>query len=580
MRRDLAGAENMDRYKKIMTGMLTGLLLCCAMHPEMLRAEPVLAGSYVYGAGQGAGPGLLWYVRGLGTVPGSGSAEGILAGFGEAEGIVEEWGKLSDREGMYRTVILFDNSLSMILSDPANGDRAKALADAFIDAHAPGEWFSVYTFDRELHLLGEGTDYDTLKELISNTAFVNQDSFLLKALETVLKEQPVQPDEQPVQPGETEYPAFTRVLLITDGADDNPAPPSFSDIGKLIRERNTLCPVYTGICVWEKEQKGIRELLSLSEASGGRAFMLNEYNLEETAGIAFEAASEDQNMYYFFIRVPEEALDGEAKEAGLTVTDTEGQVFSAVRDLPGALFQPAENSTPKVQEGAETEAVYTAQEQTEEVTEDIMQEAETDRAETEMTETPLAETDRPEKAALERSRGGPEDETKPVYYIFAAAVIALSLGLFGFVFLRFFRPGSGNRTDDPTGRTKGNGLTDVRAGREATVSMWDRDGRPAGGMMVILRDMTDPQEQYVFYVQGEISVGRGSSCDVVIETDRSVSKRHLTLAAREGVLFAEDCESTNGTFINDLRISVPRQLRDGDILGIGNKRMKVDLKQG
>ena len=65
----------------------------------------------------------------------------------------------------------------------------------------------------------------------------------------------------------------------------------------------------------------------------------------------------------------------------------------------------------------------------------------------------------------------------------------------------------------------------------------------------------------------EVVLGRGSDCDVQIDRD-SVSRRHARVFREEGVWMAEDLESTNGTYVNDVPIR-RSPLRDSDFLKVG-----------
>ena len=67
---------------------------------------------------------------------------------------------------------------------------------------------------------------------------------------------------------------------------------------------------------------------------------------------------------------------------------------------------------------------------------------------------------------------------------------------------------------------------------------------------------------------GSISIGRQSSCDIVLD-GISVSRRHAVCDCRDGNVVIEDAGSRRGTFVNGVRISGPHRLKDGDALGIG-----------
>ena len=68
--------------------------------------------------------------------------------------------------------------------------------------------------------------------------------------------------------------------------------------------------------------------------------------------------------------------------------------------------------------------------------------------------------------------------------------------------------------------------------------------------------------------KSEIVIGRDVSADVVINT-AEVSRRHARLYLDGGVYIVEDLGSTNGTFINGQRLTMPVPMRSGDIIMLG-----------
>jgi predicted component of type VI protein secretion system len=66
----------------------------------------------------------------------------------------------------------------------------------------------------------------------------------------------------------------------------------------------------------------------------------------------------------------------------------------------------------------------------------------------------------------------------------------------------------------------------------------------------------------------EVYIGRDVNNDVVIN-DAEVSRRHAHLSRQPGNFVIEDLGSTNGTFINQVRLSGPRTLASGETITLG-----------
>ena len=78
-------------------------------------------------------------------------------------------------------------------------------------------------------------------------------------------------------------------------------------------------------------------------------------------------------------------------------------------------------------------------------------------------------------------------------------------------------------------------------------------------------------------VGDRFSIGRNSKrCDLNISDDM-ISGLHLTLSYTRGVLTVADAGSTNGTFVNGIKIDKPRQLQNGDTIVIGKTKLNVNF---
>jgi pSer/pThr/pTyr-binding forkhead associated (FHA) protein len=75
---------------------------------------------------------------------------------------------------------------------------------------------------------------------------------------------------------------------------------------------------------------------------------------------------------------------------------------------------------------------------------------------------------------------------------------------------------------------------------------------------------TGPDAGHEFVlVKDIVLLGRSDPCDIVI-ADPLVSRRHSQISCDGSYCTIEDLNSTNGTFVNDQRLTQPRVLRSGD----------------
>ncbi len=71
-----------------------------------------------------------------------------------------------------------------------------------------------------------------------------------------------------------------------------------------------------------------------------------------------------------------------------------------------------------------------------------------------------------------------------------------------------------------------------------------------------------------------VTIGRGSDNDIQL-IDTTISQRHAQLVVSPDTLIIEDMDSTNGTYINGLRIK-KQQLKHGDRVMIGQHKLSFD----
>lgn len=93
--------------------------------------------------------------------------------------------------------------------------------------------------------------------------------------------------------------------------------------------------------------------------------------------------------------------------------------------------------------------------------------------------------------------------------------------------------------------------------------------------LILIEDFEEDPEEKVF-TSPTIILGRDPSSDFVIN-DETISAKHSLFTYREDQWWAEDLQSTNGTFLNQLRIEEATVLTSGDELRIGRLHFKIRI---
>lgn len=73
-----------------------------------------------------------------------------------------------------------------------------------------------------------------------------------------------------------------------------------------------------------------------------------------------------------------------------------------------------------------------------------------------------------------------------------------------------------------------------------------------------------------------LHVGRAAGNDVPLEDDEYASTRHARIEPRHDGVWVDDIGSTNGTFVNGIRVTRPRRLAPGDVIRIGETDLRFE----
>lgn len=73
-----------------------------------------------------------------------------------------------------------------------------------------------------------------------------------------------------------------------------------------------------------------------------------------------------------------------------------------------------------------------------------------------------------------------------------------------------------------------------------------------------------------------LTMGRGGQNDIAIDGDEFASARHVRFEPRSDGVWVQDLDSTNGTFVNGVRVDGARRLVPGDIVRVGESELRFE----
>ena len=71
-------------------------------------------------------------------------------------------------------------------------------------------------------------------------------------------------------------------------------------------------------------------------------------------------------------------------------------------------------------------------------------------------------------------------------------------------------------------------------------------------------------------------MGRAANNDVAMPDDEYASGRHARFEPRRDGVWLEDIGSTNGTYLNGIRLKHPKRLTPGDVVRVGETELRYE----
>jgi hypothetical protein len=96
------------------------------------------------------------------------------------------------------------------------------------------------------------------------------------------------------------------------------------------------------------------------------------------------------------------------------------------------------------------------------------------------------------------------------------------------------------------------------------------------GRLVVVRSPTLDEGDEWPLDSAPVTVGRGANNEIALTDDEYASARHARVEPRRDGVWVEDVGSTNGTFVNGIRLTRERKLVPGDVVRVGSTDLRFD----
>jgi FHA domain len=96
------------------------------------------------------------------------------------------------------------------------------------------------------------------------------------------------------------------------------------------------------------------------------------------------------------------------------------------------------------------------------------------------------------------------------------------------------------------------------------------------GRLVVLSSPALEEGDVVTLDAHPLTVGRGRNNDIALPEDDYASSRHARFEPRRDGVYVEDIGSTNGTFVNGIRLTRDRRLIPGDVVRVGETDLRYE----
>jgi len=96
------------------------------------------------------------------------------------------------------------------------------------------------------------------------------------------------------------------------------------------------------------------------------------------------------------------------------------------------------------------------------------------------------------------------------------------------------------------------------------------------GRLVVMKSPALAEGDELTLNSSALLLGRGSGNDVNLARDEYASSKHARVEPRRDGVWVEDVGSTNGTYLNGIRLTRAKKLAPGDVVRIGETELRYE----
>jgi hypothetical protein len=96
------------------------------------------------------------------------------------------------------------------------------------------------------------------------------------------------------------------------------------------------------------------------------------------------------------------------------------------------------------------------------------------------------------------------------------------------------------------------------------------------GRLVVVKSPALEEGDELTLDSAPLLLGRGSRNDVNLARDEYASSNHARVEPRRDGVWLEDIGSTNGTYLNGIRLTRAKKLEPGDVLRVGETELRYE----